>query len=84
MERKYIIVHMQNRKEMINVLLESYISNNERTYCWCKIRGNYRVSCWHKTSKKQLIKNKVFPFIIEMLENGAGFTKEEIGIKNIS
>ena len=23
MERKYIIVHMQNRKEMINVLLES-------------------------------------------------------------
>ena len=84
MERKYIIVHMQNRKEMINVLLESYISNNERIYCWCKIRGNSRVSCWHKTSKKQLIKNKVFPFIIEMLENGAGFTKEEIGIKNIS
>ena len=84
MERKYIIVRMQNRKEMINVLLESYISNNERTYCWCKIRGNSRVSCWHKTSKKQLIKNKVFPFIIEMLENGAGFTKEEIGIKNIS
>ena len=83
MERKYIIVHMQNRKEMINVLLESYISNNERIYCWCKIRGNSRVSCWHKTSKKQLIKNKVFPFIIEMLENGAGFTKEEIGIKNI-
>lgn len=83
MERKYIIVHMQNRKEMINVLLESYISNNERIYCWCKIRGNYRVSCWHKTSKKHLIKNKVFPFIIEMLENGAGFTKEEIGIKNI-
>lgn len=84
MERKYIIVHMQNRKEMINVLLESYIVNNERTYWWCKIRGNYLVSCWHKTSKKQLIKNKVFPFIIEMLENGAGFTKEEIGIKNIS
>ena len=84
MERKYIIVHMQNRKEMINVLLESYISSNERIYCWCKIRGNSRVSCWHKTSKKQLIKNKVFPFIIEMLENGAGFTKEEIGIKNIS
>lgn len=84
MDRKYIIVHMQNRKEMINVLLESYISNNERIYCWCKIRGNSRVSCWHKTSKKQLIKNKVFPFIIEMLENGAGFTKEEIGIKNIS
>lgn len=84
MERKYIIVHMQNRKEMINVLLESYISNNERKYCWCKIRGNSRVSCWHKTSKKQLIKNKVFPFIIEMLESGAGFTKEEIGIKNIS
>lgn len=84
MKRKYIIVHMQNRKEMINVLLESYISNNERIYCWCKIRGNSRVSCWHKTSKKQLIKNKVFPFIIEMLENGAGFTKEEIGIKNIS
>ena len=84
MERKYIIVHMQNRKEMINVLLESYIINNERTYWWCKIRGNYRVSCWHKTSKKQLIKNKVFPFIIEMLENGAGFTKEEICIKNIS
>ena len=84
MERKYIIVHMQNRKEMINVLLESYIVNNERTYCWCKICGNSRASCWHKTSKKQLIKNKVFPFIIEMLENGAGFTKEEIGIKNIS
>ena len=75
---------MQNRKEMINVLLESYIVNNERTYCWCKICGNYRASRWHKTSKKQLIKNKVFPFIIEMLENGAGFTKEEIGIKNIS
>ena len=69
MERKYIIVHMQNRKEMINVLLESYIINNERTYCWCKIRGNYRVSYWHKTSKKLLIKNKVFPFIIEMLEH---------------
>lgn len=84
MKRKYIIVQMQNRKEMINVLLESYISNNERIYCWCKIRGNSRISCWHKTSKKQLIKNKVFPFIIEMLENGAGFTKEEIGIKNIS
>ena len=84
MERKYIIVHMQNRKEMINVLLESYIVNNERTYFWCKIRGNYRASVWHKTSKKQLIKNKVFPFIIEMLENGAGFTKEEICIKNIS
>ena len=84
MERKYIIVHMQNRKEMINVLLEYYISNNERIYCWCKIRGNSRVSCWHKTSKKQLIKNKVLPFIIEMLENGVGFTKEEIGIKNIS
>ena len=84
MERKYIIVHMQNRKEMINVLLESYMTNNKRTYCWCKIRGNSRVSVWHKTSKKQLIKNKVFPFIIEMLENGAGFTKEEIGIKNIS
>lgn len=84
MKRKYIIVQMQNRKEMINVLLESYISNNERIYCWCKIRGNSRISCWYKTSKKQLIKNKVFPFIIEMLENGAGFTKEEIGIKNIS
>lgn len=84
MKRKYIIVHMQNKKEMINVLLESYIVNNERTYYWCKIRGNYRVSYWHKTSKKQLIKNKVYPFIIEMLENGKGFTKEEIGIKNIS
>ena len=84
MERKYIIVQMQNRKEMINVLLESYIINNERIYRWCKICGNSRVSCWYKTSKKQLIKNKVFPFIIEMLENGAGFTKEEIGIKNIS
>lgn len=84
MERKYIIVQMQNRKEMINVLLESYMANNERTYCWCKIRGNSRVSCWHKTSKKQLIKNKVHPFIIEMLENGAGFTKEEIGIKIFS
>ena len=81
MERKYIIVHMQNRKEMINVLLESYISNNERTYRWCKIRGNSRISVWHKTSKKQLIKNKVYPFIIEMLENGVGFTKEEIGLK---
>ena len=53
---------MRNRKEMINVLLESYIVNNERIYCWCKIRGNSRISVWHKTSKKQLIKNKVFPF----------------------
>ena len=84
MERKYIIVHMLNRKGMINVLLESYMTNNERTYCWCKICGNCRTSVWHKTSKKQLIKNKVYPFIIEMLENGKGFTKEEIGIKNIS
>ena len=83
MERKYIIVQMQNRKEMINVLLESYIANNKRKYCWCKIHGNSRVSRWNKTSKKQLIKNKVFPFIIEMLENGAGFTEKEIGIKNI-
>ena len=78
MERKYIIVHMQNRKEMINALLESYISNNERTYCWCKIRGNSRVSCWHKTRKKQLIKNKVLPFIIEMLETAPDLQKKKL------
>ena len=37
-----------------------------------------------KQARNNLLKNKVLPFIIEMLENGAGFTKEEIGIKNIS
>lgn len=84
MKDKYVIVQMMNRNKLKVVLLRTNIIEGERIFYWAHIKGNKLVSVWHKTSKKQLIKNKVFPFIIEMLESGAGFTKEEIGIKNIA